>query len=206
MSRITDSIRRFVTNYFKPMQKKHVAICVGHSRAGDKGAANVLGIYEWHFNKPLADRVAELIRDSGHMASIISRYAGNSYGTAMVDVAKQLKTICADVALELHFNSASSASATGFEFLCWHSSKRSNALATSMQEAFQKAFPDQRDRGVKLNTPVDRGSRFLQETHCPAVICEPFFGSNPKDTAFFYEHREELAKAYADGILDWLST
>lgn len=206
MSNIIESIRYFVTDYFKPVTKKHVAICVGHSRAKDKGAVNVLGIYEWHFNKPLADRVAELIRDSGQMASVISHYNGNSYGSAMVDVGKQLKTICADVAVELHFNSASSTTATGFEFLCWHSSERSNALATSMQKAFHKTFPDQRDRGVKLITPADRGGRFLQETHCPAVICEPFFGSNPKDTAFFYAHRDDLAKAYAEGILDWLST
>jgi len=204
--RIADNIRRFVINYFKPVTKKHVAICVGHSRTKDNGAVNVLGIYEWHFNKPLADRVAELIRDSGQMASVISHYNGNSYGSAMADVARQLKTICADVALELHFNSTSSPSATGFEFLCWHSSKRGNALATCIQKAFQKAFPEQRDRGIKHATPSDRGSRFLQVTHCPAVICEPFFGSNPKDTAFFYEHREELAQAYADGILNWLST
>jgi N-acetylmuramoyl-L-alanine amidase len=206
VSRITDIIRRFVANYFKPMTKKHVAICVGHSRAGDNGAANVFGVYEWHFNKPLADRVAELIRDSGHLASVVGHYNGNSYGSAMTDAAKQVKMLCADATLELHFNAAGSTSATGFEFLCWHSSKRSGDLATSMQKAFQKAFPDQRNRGVKLNTPADRGSGFLQKTHCPAVICEPFFGSNPHDTAFFNTHREELACAYADGILNWLST
>lgn len=206
MLHIAGNIRRYVTNYFKPVTKKHVAICVGHSRARDKGAVNVLGVYEWNFNKPIADRTAELIRDSGHMTAVISHYEGNSYGEAMADVAKQLKTIGADVALELHFNSASSPSATGFEFLCWHSSKHGPALADCMRKSFQRTFPEQRDRGIKRATPADRGSRFLQKTHCPAIICEPFFGSNPEDTAFFYGHREELAQAYADGILNWLST
>ena len=199
------NIRRYVRNYFTPMLKKHVAICIGHSRSGDNGASNVEGVYEWHFNKPVADRVAELVRESGHLATVIGRYEGNSYGSAMSDVAKQLRTMQADVAIELHFNSADSPSATGYEFLCWYNGKSGNDLAISLQRSFRKSFPDQRDRGIKLNTSSDRGSGFLRKTHCPAVICEPFFGSNPKDTAYFTDNKEKLAKAYADGILHWLS-
>jgi len=46
----------------------------------------------------------------------------------------------------------------------------------------------------------------LQRTPCPAVILEPYFGSSVEETAFFSSRREELAKSYADAILNWLTS
>jgi N-acetylmuramoyl-L-alanine amidase len=186
------------------MNKKLVAICVGHSRAGDKGAVNVDNVTEWSFNQPLAKRVCELIKDAGHDAVVVSLYNGLGYGTAMNWLAKHLQEIKADVAVELHFNCSDDSKANGYEFLHWFTSHKGLKLADELTQSFAKAFPNQKNRGLKQINAQDRGGLFLSKTHCPAVICEPFFGSNAKENAFFFSHREELAKAYADGILNWL--
>ena len=186
------------------MYKKLVAVCVGHSRYGDDGAVNVDGVTEWAFNQPLAKRVCELVEQAGHSAILIDRYTGTSYSSAMLALAKRLKELKVDVAIELHFNSAGSL-ATGYEFLHWFASPKGVELGHKLLRSFAKHFPDQKNRGLKPIDSTDRGGLFLRKTQCPAVICEPFFGSNEKDTTFFAAHREELARAYSEGILNWLA-
>jgi N-acetylmuramoyl-L-alanine amidase len=188
------------------MTKKLVAICVGHSRTGDKGAVNVDNVTEWEFNQPLAKRVCELIRDAGHDCVVVSLYNGSGYSTAMNWLARHLKELKVDAAVELHFNSSDDSRANGYEFLHWFSSPKGLKLADELTRSFAKAFPQQKNRGLKQINAEDRGGVFLRKTHCPAVICEPFFGSNAKENAFFFSRREELARAYADGILNWLTS
>jgi len=45
---------------------------------------------------------------------------------------------------------------------------------------------------------------FLRGTHCPAVICEPFFGSNPGDWQTAKDKKTNIARAIAEGILEYL--
>jgi N-acetylmuramoyl-L-alanine amidase len=183
--------------------KKLVAICVGHSRAGDKGAVNTDGVTEWSFNQPLAKRICELVEDAGHSTVLIDRYEGKSYNSAMLWLTKRLKELKVDVAIELHFNSAGPL-ATGYEFLHWFCSPKGVSLGHKMLRSFSKMFPEQRNRGLKSINAEDRGGLFLRKSHCTALICEPFFGSNAKDTAFFSAQKEKLAVVYADGIVNWL--
>jgi N-acetylmuramoyl-L-alanine amidase len=56
---------------------------------------------------------------------------------------------------------------------------------------------------VPIKTTSQRGGQFLRGTHCPAVICEPFFGSNQAEWTYFAGHQQELAQVIADGIDDW---
>lgn len=184
--------------------KKLVAVCVGHSRAGDKGAVNVDNVTEWSFNQPLAKRVCELIKDAGYDAVVVSLYNGSGYTAAMTWLANHLQEIGANVAVELHFNCSDEPKANGYEFLHWYCSHNGLRLADELAHSFAKSFPNQKNRGLKSINSEDRGGLFLRKTMCPAVICEPFFGSNAKENEFFFSHREELAKAYADGILNWL--
>jgi N-acetylmuramoyl-L-alanine amidase len=183
--------------------QKLVAICVGHSRAGDDGAVNVEGISEWTFNQPLAKRVCELIEQAGHSTVLIDKYDGLSYSSAMLWLAKRIKELKADVAVELHFNSAGPY-ANGHEFLHWFCSPKGVSLATKLSESQVKFFPNQKNRGVKSINAEDRGGLFLRKTHCPAVICEPFFGSNPTENSLFSSKKEDLAQAYASGVLNYI--
>lgn len=181
-----------------------IAICVGHSR-GDGGAVSCGGMNEWHYNLRLARDIREMLTTAKRDSVIIDRYAQSGYTRAMTLLANSLASQGVTVAVELHFNSAETAKATGHEWLHWSKSVPGRALAQSLQAAMVAAFPEQKSRGlVGIATEKDRGGSFLKRVACPAVICEPFFGSNPTDWAIFELRREVLAAVIADGILTWL--
>jgi N-acetylmuramoyl-L-alanine amidase len=183
--------------------KQPVAILIGHSR-GDGGALSTGGVNEWTYNKRVGILAADLLSARGVEAVCIYSYAQASYATAMAHLAKHLRSIGARAAVELHFNSATP-TARGNEWLHWHSSVAGRALAQCLDKSFQAAFPTSLRRGLKpIAKPQDRGGLFLRGTHCPAVIAEPFFGSNAMEWTFFADHQQEYAEALADGIQHWL--
>jgi N-acetylmuramoyl-L-alanine amidase len=182
-----------------------VAICVGHSRSGDDGAVSIGHISEWHFNQALSVVVAEELEKLGVPNFIVDEYEGNGYGSAMRWVADTLEQKHASLALELHFN-ASDGGARGHEWLFWSSSKRSSRLATCLLARYQAAFPEVPMRGIKPKKSGDRGAEFLRLTHCPSVICEPFFGDNQQDWEIASPRIPDIARAIAAGVHDYLTT
>jgi N-acetylmuramoyl-L-alanine amidase len=187
---------------------KTIALCIGHSRIikgrRDGGAVMVDGTNEWSYNLGLADGILAVLRNHRIQGVVIDRYEGNGYGAAQRWLAAHLKTLAVDGAVELHFNSSDNASATGHEWLYWHSSTRSRSLASNIDAEMALAVPELRTRGIKSKTAADRGAEFLSGTHCPAVIAEPFFGSNPRDCEIAIRKKESIARAIAEGILSWL--
>lgn len=185
-----------------------IAICVGHSRKvngrPEGGAVSHDGrSNEWIYNLPLAGEIAALIAGKVDKVEIISEYQGGGYGSAQRWLAKHLKSLGATLAVELHFNSASS-DGTGHEWLYWHNSSNGKKLATSLHLNMCLVLPQIKSRGIKPKFSGDRGSEFLSGTHCPAIIAEPFFGSHPADWATAQSHRSDIARAIAEGILDYL--
>jgi N-acetylmuramoyl-L-alanine amidase len=180
------------------------ALCIGHSRRGDRGAVNTKGISEHAFNLPLAERVCELLEARSHECKIFSSYDADDYVSAMAWVAKAVGAWRADAAVEFHFNSASP-SAEGYEYLFWGSSQRSEKLAQCFALTHKQAFPQSKFRGIKPCDSLSRGAGFLRKTPCPAVILEPFFGSNPKETDTYGSSLETLARVYADALCLWAS-
>lgn len=179
-----------------------IAICVGHSRkiSGryDGGAYSVpLKINERDFNLKVAHKLSANLTRKGIPSKIFDNYAGGGYGSAMTDVARQVRDAQAVFAIELHFNSASP-TANGHEWLHWHSSITGADIAKKFENEFKKAFPSIKARGIKPIRKTDRGGKFLELTHCPAVILEPFFGSNEDDCEDI--SIDGLATAYANAI------
>ena len=179
-----------------------IAICVGHSRKigerYDGGAySNALEINERDFNLKVAVKLSAELTRRGIPSKIFDHYAGNGYGYAMTDAAEQVKKAQATMAIELHFNSASP-SATGHEWLYWHSSTNGKAIAEKFESEFKKVFPSIKARGIKPIRKTDRGGKFLELTHCPAIIVEPFFGSNEDDCEAI--SIDGLATIYANAI------
>lgn len=60
-------------------------------------------------------------------------------------------------------------------------------------------------RGTKPRTSADRGGEFLRLTHCPAVICEPFFGDNAADWRVAVDRKGDMADAIAQGISNFIT-
>lgn len=179
-----------------------IAICIGHSRKiggrYDGGAwSDSLQINERDFNLKVADKLQKLLSEKKIASKIFREYNGNGYGTAMFDVANKIRMARATFAIELHFNS-SEPGANGHEWLYWHSSLLGKRIAQKFEDAFSKLFPNIKARGIKAIQKQDRGGKFLELTHCPAVILEPFFGSNVQDCSKI--NVERIAEAYAKAI------
>tara|TARA_Y100001938_G_C8100762_1_gene441546 strand:+ start:5352 stop:6062 length:711 start_codon:yes stop_codon:yes gene_type:complete len=182
---------------------KKVAICVGHSRSGDNGAINTDGVSEHTYNGQIAHNLSQKLSFHGIKSKVFDYYEGSGYGSAMSWIGDQVKKYDADIAIELHFNSATP-SAAGYEYLYWHSSSSSKALADSLLKAQEEKTPQMKNRGIKPKTSSDRGSGFLSKTHCPSVITEPYFGSNNKET-IYYRDKSILEDIYTKGIVNYFA-
>jgi N-acetylmuramoyl-L-alanine amidase len=208
---ITTSLERHESKkYPQPdfMTPPTIAICVGHSRPvnghPEGGAVSVDGTQEWTYNKDLAFQINAELTKSRVSSIVISSYDGVGYGAAQRWLAAHLKTLGVQLAIELHFNSSDSPAATGHEWLYWSTSTKSKALADNLHAEMCLALPDIRSRGIQPKTSADRGAEFLRGTHCPAVICEPGFGSNPNDWRTLTLQKSALARAIAQGLLSYL--
>jgi N-acetylmuramoyl-L-alanine amidase len=181
-----------------------IGICIGHSRSGDDGAVNTDGVSEYTFNREVGFLTAELLREEGHTVHVIDDYNGNSYSGAIHWVSDRLVKLGATLAVELHFNS-SGPHAEGHEWLHWHRSAKGQMLASCFNQTFKDIFPEAKLRGVKPAYKNDRGSLFLRVTRCPAILLEPFFGSNKKETEFYTRNKPAIASAYARALTNYLT-
>ena len=173
-----------------------IAICVGHSRPNDSGAASVTGVTEWDYNSQLADMIGDRLKTK---YKIYSTYKGSSYWSSMKWLAKTLRNDAVEAAVELHFNAATP-SATGHEWLYWKTSEKGRLFARALRDSFAHSFPQLRSRGIKPRQKGSRGAAFLRLTHCPAIIAEPFFGSNNEDWELALKSMEGIATSIAGGI------
>ena len=120
----------FPTNSI-PREELNVAICVGHSRKGDMGAVSCGHINEWTYNKKVAEYLKSDLQEHGISSFVVDNYGGTygSYTSAINWLTKHLKEKKASVAIELHFNAASSQDANGMEMLYWGTSRIGLSLA-----------------------------------------------------------------------------
>ena len=180
-----------------------VGICVGHSRPNDMGASSVTGVPEWTFNVRVAVLVKRQLQRFGIDSIIYDEYHGVTYGSAIKWLAHTLQADGVDMAVELHFNAATE-SASGCEMLYYHRSASGKKLASHLQREVLSEYST-KNRGIKPLKRFARGGAFLVKTKCPAVICEPFFGTNSRDWEIFSSTRTVLANAYARAIKNFLS-
>lgn len=187
----------------KVRKLKKVAICVGHSRIGDKGACSVGGVNEWCYNKEIADLLQNHLRHQGIHSIVFDDYPSESYSRAMDWLGQSIGKEKCDIAIELHFNSYSSTKAEGYEYLHYEGSQKGKRLATCFLNAHSETFKVQKDRGVKAVGSGQRGVSFLRSVPPPALICEPFFGSSPKEWILFENKHALLASVYAEAIVEY---
>ena len=174
-----------------------IALCVGHSRPNDSGAASVAGVSEWDYNSELAEMVGSKLKLPYKVYSV---YKGTGYVTAMRWLARKLKEDNVDTAVELHFNAATP-KATGHEWLYWHSSEKGRLLSCALRDSFEDSFPMFKSRGIKGRKKGDRGAYFLRATSMPACIAEPFFGTCASpDWDLATNNKQGIATAIAEGL------
>jgi len=179
-----------------------IAIVIGH-RLSAQGTVNAHGVSEWTWNSTLARDVHAALMVYGIESRVIER---PNHRGGYAEQATMLNSMNVDGIVELHFNAAGDARATGTETLCHPRSTQGHALATAIQSAMVSVL-GLADRGVKATTTNGAGVELktLTRTEAPAVIVESYFGSNITDTerATIALANGTLGKAIAEGIADW---
>jgi N-acetylmuramoyl-L-alanine amidase len=183
------------------MATPHIVICIGHSRAGDNGAVSKGGVNEWDYNSKLAPMITWRLEAAGWKTMIIDKYeGGGGYGAAMRWLSAELKELKPKGVVELHFNSNAKSAPRGHE---WLHNNDGDKLATALEQSFKASIAEIPARGLKNRHNSGNGAQFLRGAGCPAVIGEPFFGSNEDDWKIG-EDQDRIAAAYATGIVTWL--
>ena len=152
-----------------------IALVIGHN-ARQPGAVRVTDdVPEYRWNGQLAGAIAALAPDRYRI--VHRTYGAGEIARAYAEVDK----LGVDASVELHFNSAADFRATGTETLT-SGTRNSVRLATAMQHHMVRAL-GLRDRGLLVRGRGDRGGASLWTGVPPAVLIEPYFGSNAGDCA-----------------------
>lgn len=158
-----------------------VAIIVGHNAklSGHDALGSIIPS-EYVFNGAIAEAMVGISKNIPTLEIKVFRrvYLG-SYGAEIKKVYKEVDDFGADISIELHFN-AYSAKSNGTETLS-SGSKKSLALAHFFQSSMLSEL-GLVDRGVKVRSRSELGGGALHAGRAPAILVEPFFGSNLKDT------------------------
>lgn len=164
-----------------------IALVIGHN-ARAPGAIRVTDrVAEYPWNTRLA---AAIVAHDPDLYRIVRRTAGpNEIARAYAEVDR----LGVAASVELHFNSAANPAATGTETLT-SGTAGSMRLATTMQHHMVRAL-GLRDRGLKAIGRNGRGGASLWTGRPPAVLIEPYFGSNRGDCARADERFAALAAA-----------
>ena len=178
---------------------KKIAIVIGHnSRA--QGAVRVTdGRTEFDWNGELA----ELIRSHDPAAiKIFRRERGGGYSAEIDRVYAAVDAWGANCSIELHFNGSVNPRANGGLTLS-SGTKGSMALARAVQKHSVAAL-GVADRGVQIRKRHERGGRSLWQGKAPAIMTEPYFGSNAHECQRAQQHMDELAEAVYRGAIEFL--
>ena len=161
-----------------------IAIVVGHTPRRDKGAFSPFLLQS---EQPYNLQVALQLKSLAPELYDVHTHTLRDYYKRQWDMSRKLNEGKYRLAVELHFNAASSPTANGTYCLYWYGSKMGKAIAQHLSEDICKAF------GTKLRAvggaqalvnEHDRGYWFTALTNMPAVIVEPFFGSNAEALRF----------------------
>ena len=176
------------------MNVKSIALNYGHTLTGP-GSGAVGIINESVENRRLGKRVKELLEKNGvkvYDATIEKATSSSAYLKQAVDKANAQKV---DLAVSIHFNCYSSASANGTETLIYSETSKAKDLATRVNNKLVKV--GFRNRGVKVYPNL----YWLKTTNAPSILIETCFVSNAEDTKLYNNKFEEVAKAIVEGIL-----
>lgn len=179
---------------------RRLAVVVGHSEARP-GAAGLppLGAREYTWNLGLAAFMETAARDHEAFGlQVFTRDKGGlrgAYGRA--------RDWGADAAVELHFNAAAAAAASGTETI-YGEAARDLAFAEAVQAATVGAL-GLKDRGCKRPW-AGRGAVNLSLLEVPTVIVEPGFGSNRHDCRVMHDRRGPLAAALVEAAAEFLTS
>jgi len=177
-----------------------LALVIGHNTRA-RGAVRVAdGVTEYDWNTNLAEMIKA--HDPANIR-IFKRQAGLGYSREIDRVYAEVDAWGADCSVELHFNASANSSARGCLMLS-SGSKGSLALAEAMQRECLRVLENP-DRGVVVRNRHDRGGRSLWQGKAPAILTEPYFGSNRQECMRADASIDQLAEAHYRAVKAWMN-
>lgn len=174
-----------------------IALVVGHNERAQGAVRATDGRTEFDWNGDLAQLVHEI---EPRYTRVFWRTPEGGYSREIDRVYAEVNAWGADCSLELHFNAATPA-ATGCETLS-SGTRGSLALARLVQRYTLDVLPIP-DRGVKVRGRTERGGRSLWAGRPPAIMTEPYFGSNRRDCALADDYKSMLAEATLQAAMEF---
>jgi N-acetylmuramoyl-L-alanine amidase len=159
-----------------------IAVVVGHTNRRDKGAFSPFLLqFEYAYNLQVALQLKSLAPDLYD----VHTHSVQEYYKRQVAMSAKLNAGGYRLAVELHFNAASSPTANGTYCLYWYGSKAGKAqnLSEGISTMFRTKLRAVGGAQALVNEH-DRGYWFTALTNMPAIIVEPFFGSNEEALRF----------------------
>jgi N-acetylmuramoyl-L-alanine amidase len=173
-----------------------VTIDAGHGGEDSGATGSLNGYFESHAVLDIALRLRALLER--HVEVQMTRE--DDTFTSLPERCRMANEWGADIFVSLHLNSATS-DASGFEVFTSGSTK-SKDLAKKVWSRHTKAFPDQKDRGVKT-----AGFYVLKYSDMASILTEGCFLSNDAENQWVSldETRQQMAQAICLGILDYFN-
>lgn len=172
----------------------------GHCPGVDCGAVNNdYGVTEAAIVREVGDMVADYLRKAGCEVKLLQSddLAGESPNYP--NVCASANNWPADIFVSLHCNAATPA-AQGTEVLVYSRWTQADMLASCIQRQIVGSL-GMVDRGVKERPHLV----VLNSTHMPAVLVEMGFITNDDDCQMLINQQDELARAIARGITDYIT-
>lgn len=173
-----------------------LGVIVGHTNNSKGAWSDTLGQAEYTWNRHLA----ELIEDIATSVEI-KTFLRDGHGIAGAYAASD--AFGANLTVELHFNASHNDQATGTGVLYYPGSKNGRRFSKFLFDELSQVLGlrDWPKGSGGVVTPFQasgqqrRGLRSLSAGRAPAALIEPFFGSNPQDSATAQSSKQDMAQA-----------
>lgn len=171
----------------------------GHHPGVDPGATNSkYGVKEAEIARDVGKLVEKYLRAAGCEVRSVQSDNLDGESPAYTNVCQSANTWPADIFVSLHCNAATPA-AQGTEVLVYGKWSPADRLATCILNQITESLGTV-NRGVKTRPRLV----VLNATHMPAVLVEMGFISNDEDCTMLMQQQDDLARAIARGITDYL--
>lgn len=172
----------------------------GHHPGIDPGAVNRgYGVTEADIARDIGNLTAGYLQAAGCEVKTVQSNNLAGENAAYTNVCLSANTWPADIFVSLHCNAAAPA-AQGTEVLVYSRWTQADMLASCIQRQIVGSL-GMVDRGVKERPHLV----VLNSTHMPAVLVEMGFITNDDDCQMLINQQDELARAIARGITDYIT-
>ncbi|MGY6649110.1 N-acetylmuramoyl-L-alanine amidase [Wenyingzhuangia sp. IMCC45574] len=163
---------------------KKIAIIIGHRSEAQGAYSPYLLENEYTWNKTVASYLS-------HIADVYERPNTDmvSEGARIVELVNDVNKHEYDLVLSLHFNAFSDSKANGVTALYCEGNEFTKEFCEDYVGFISTKFETKARSLISIKNKYQNGGLLLQKLKAPAVLLEPFFGTNKEALQFLGQER-----------------